>query len=247
MNPQAQFNAFAQSVHMVIKNRYFDDLPSSDGIVFLNQVADWANMFLDELETEVDPSGQPIDWLWNRQLGYALGTATQGAATVSIPSTVFNLIAQQNRYVQVLQGSTVVSNWAVVNPNQISSRTDRITEDMVTLVGGTLAFSRAFRDTEGNGNIIGDVTLPIPRFAIDAVTGAPTNIKALSLVKPMALLKLGVAKNATLPDIVQGGLSPSYAQKYNDVLAGAIARNATSGNADLVTRDDLSYVGGIGF
>ena len=247
MSPQAQLNAFVQSVYLVIKNRYFDDLTSTDGIVFLNQVADWTNMFLDELETEVDTSGQPIDWLWNRQLGYTLGTATTGGASVAAPSEIFNLIAAPDRYVQVLQGSIVISNWAVVNPSQISSQTDRITEDMVTMVGGVLAFSRVFRDTENNGTIIGDVTLPIPRLSVSPTTGAPINIKALSIVKPLTLLKLGVAKNATLPDIVQGGLSPSYAQKYGDLLTGAIARNATSGRADLVTRDDLSFIGGVGF
>lgn len=246
MSPTAQLQAFAQSVYLVIKNRYFDDITGADGIIFMQQVVDWANQFLDELETEVNPDGSPIDWLWNRQLAFTLGTAVEGASSVIAPSTIFNLIAEENRYVQILQGSTVISNWAVVAPEQISSQTDRIVEDMATFVGGRIVFSRAFRDTEAGGTVVGDVTLPIPRLAISA-TGLAVNVKAFSIVKPKQLMVLGVAKNATLPDIVQGGLSPSYAQKYNDLLTGAIARNATSGLADLVTRDDLGYIGGVGF
>lgn len=246
MSPTAQIQAFAQSVYLVIKNRYFDDITGADGIVFVQQVVDWANQFLDELEMETNPDGTPIDWLWNRQLGYTLGSATEGAASITAPTAILSLIAAEHRYVQVLQGSTVISNWAVVSPNQISSQSDRITEDMVTFVGGKLAFSRAFRDTENGGTIIGDVTLPVPRLAVNA-QGEAINVKAFSVVKPKQLMILGVAKNATLPDIVQGGLSPSYAQKYGDLLAGAIARNAATGYSDLVTRDDLGYIGGIGF
>src|ERR1035441_4584149 len=98
MSPQAQFNAFAQSVYLQIKNRYFDDLTSVDGIVYLNEVADWANMFLDELETEQDAMGQPVDWLWNRQLNYSLGTATLNASSLPTPTAILNLIAAPNRY-----------------------------------------------------------------------------------------------------------------------------------------------------
>lgn len=233
--------AFAQSIYLVIKNRYFDDIAGEDGQVYLAQVVDWTNMFLDELETEIGPDGQPIDWTWTRESAATLGTAREGAASIDFDTEGFdNLITEESRYVQILQDGTPVSNWAVVAPSQISSKTDRITEDMVALVGETLTFSRAFKDSEDGGTIVGDVTLPLPRISM-------TNVDLLTTVKPKLLLILGVAKNATLPDIVQGGLSPSYAQKYNDLLQNAIARSMTSSLNDTGQRDNYGYVGGVGF
>lgn len=247
MSPLAQLQAFAQSVYLLIKNRYYDDLTSADGVIFMAQIADFINQFIDELETETDPTGEPLDWSWVRQPNYTLGTAVTGDASVSIPTAVNNLITQPGRYVQVLQDGTAVSNWAVVSPNEISNKTDRITEDMVASIGGNLIFSRVFKDTENNGTIVGDVTTFIPKVVYNSTTNVATNVKALTVIKPLQLLKLGVAKNASLPDIVQGKLSPSYAQKYNDLLTGAIARNMTSSQSDEVGRDDFSYVAGVGF
>lgn len=248
MSPSAQLQAFAQSVYLVIKGRYFDDIASSDGIVLMQQTIDWCNMFIDELETETNPDGSPLDWKWLWQMSATLGTATQGAASITMPSTMNYLLTDENRYVQILQDGTVVSNWVVVSPDQISNRTDRVTQDMCTQVGNSITFSRAFKDTENNGTIIGDVTTPFPRMAATTAqdgTFTPTNVKVLSVVKPKTLLILGVAKNASLPDIVQGGLSPSYAQKYSNLLQGAIARNNAGAQADTAQRDDMSSVTGV--
>lgn len=242
--------AFAQSIYLVIKDRYFDGITGADGQTYLQQVVDWTNMFLDELETEVDPEGNPIDWTWARSDGERLGTARQGKSSVDFDLDDFlNLIAEEGRYVQIVVGGAVVSNWAVVAPSQITSKTDRITEDMVALVGGSLVFSRAFLDYEDTGTIIGDVTAPLPRLTYTLSSGNVTNpnVDLLTTVRPKTLLILGVAKNATLPDIVQGGLSPSYAQKYNDLLQNAIARSLTSSVVDTAARDDYSGVGGVGF
>ena len=88
--------------------------------------------------------------------------------------------------------------------------------------------------------MLADVETSLPRMST-------TNVKILSIVKPKQLLILGVAKNSTLPDIVQGGLSPSYVQKYNDLLQGAIARNNSSTQADTIDRDNFSNIHGVGF
>jgi hypothetical protein len=250
MNPTAAFTAFAQSVYLATRGRYYDSITSSDGQTFLTQMADWANMFFDELETELDPEGSPLNWTWNRENSYTIGTAAEGAASLPFPDGVDYLLADEGRYVQILQDGTAVSNWAVVNPSQISSISDRIVEDMVSVVGGVLVFSRAFLDYEDGGTVVGDVELPLPRIAFTTDTSGNllfTNVKALTIVKPALLLKLGVAKNVTLPDIVQGGLSPSYTQKYADLLANAIARNTVTSYTDVASKDDLSYIGGVGF
>src|SRR5262249_11858518 len=148
------------------------------------------------------------------------GTAVAGDASIDAPSGILDLVAGHNRYVQILQDSSVIANFVVVDPDDITNATDRVTEDMCSLVGSTIVFSRQFTDEENGGTIIGDVQTPIPRIIASLSSGSLlcTNAKALSLVKPKQLLVLGVAKNSTLPDIVQGKLSPSYVQKYNDLL-----------------------------
>ena len=231
--------AFAQSVYLVIKNRYFDDITGEDGEVYVNQVIDWANMFLDELELETDAEGKPIDWTWARIAGQRLGKARLGKSSIGFDLDEFlNLITAEDRYVQIVQDGTVVSNWAVVNPSQITNRTDRVTENMCALVGESIVFSRAFKDYEDGGTVIGDVTGFLPRLSL-------TDVTLLTTIRPKTLLILGIAKNATLPDIVQGGLSPSYGQKYASLLQGAIARSSvTSANSE-AQREDFSGIGGV--
>jgi len=238
MSPTSQIEALAQSVYLTIKNRYYDDLSGEDGQNYVAQVIDHAGMYVDELENVVDTDGQLVDWWFNRSTEYALGTATEGGASITIPSAVDRLITDEMRYVQIQQDGIVISNWAVVAPRDITNRDDRITEDMCAVVGTSLVFSRAFRDTEASGSIVGDVVLKIPRLST-------VNAKLLTQVRPKQLLILGIAKNITLPDIVQGKLSPSFVQKYNDLLAGAIARSKASSVAAQAVRDDFSYIRGV--
>lgn len=248
MTPLQQLQKFTQSVYLIIKGRYFDDIATEDGTTLVEQTVDWANMFIDELESETNPDDTPTDWKFKRVLDFNLGTVTQGGASVPIPNTVDFVLTDENRYVQITQDGSVVSNWAVVAPNQITNRSNRITEDTCTQIGKTLTFSRAFHDYEDGGTVTADVSAPLPPMTYTIATDGtlnPTNIKLLTIVKPLTLLKLGVAKNASLPDIVQGGLSPSYAQKYGNLLAGAKARNNAGSIADEAQRDDLSGVRGV--
>lgn len=239
MSPTVQLQTFAQSIYLTIKNRYFDDIAGEDGQTYIAQVIDWTNMFLDELENTVEPdTSQLVNWWFARQNGFTLGTATQGAASITLPTAIDRLLTEEQRYVQIQQDGTTISNWAVVHPKDISSRSDRVVEDMCAVVGTSLVFSRAFKDTEQNGTIIGDVVTSLPRLSA-------TNIKLLSIVKPKQLLILGVAKNATLPDIVQGGLSPSYTQKFTDLMQSAITRSMASSVAPVAARDDYGSIGGI--
>lgn len=247
MTPIAQLQSFANSVYRAIKNRAYDDLTSDDGKAYLDTIVDFTNQFLDELEMETTASGEPVDWKWMRQTAYTLGTATVGDASITAPTAIFNLIANPGRYVQIIHDGAVVSNWAVVAPDNITNKADRVTEDMCSLIGTTIVFSRVFKDYEDQGTIVGDVTLPIPRMVYDVSTGKVSNVKVLTTVKPKQLLVLGVAKNSSLPDIVQGKLSPSFVQKFDDLLQGAIIRNSVSSSSDTVQTDDLSYISGIGF
>lgn len=239
MSPTKQIEAFAQSIYLAIKNRYYDDIEGEDGQNYVAQIIDHTNMYVDELENIVNPSdGQLVDWWFNRTNGYELGTATEGGAGIVIPSEVDRLLVDESRYVQVSQDGAIISNWAVVAPKDITNRADRIVEDMCAVVGDSVVFSRAFRNTEATGDVIGDVVLKLPRISA-------TNVKLLTQVRPKQLLILGVAKNITLPDIVQGKLSPSYVQKYNDLLTGAIARSTASSAGQMATRDTYGHIRGV--
>lgn len=236
MSPTAQIEEFAQSIYLVIKNRYFDDITGEDGQVYVAQVIDWTNMFLDELETVLDEQDNLVDWWFARENAYELATGVaEGDASIALPSKVLRLLTDEYRTVQIKQGDSVVSNWSVVDPADI--RNSGITEDMCAVVGNSIVFSRAFNDMENGGSVYGDVTLSLPRLS-------STNVKILSLVQPQLLLKMGVAKNATLPDIVQGVLSPSYVQKYNDLLKGAIKRSQATSQAGTAEREQYGHIRG---
>lgn len=258
-SPTAQLEAFAQSVYMMIKNRYYDDLTSVDGQTYLSMVVDWCNMFIDELEYEINADGEPIDWIWVRQSGVTLGTVayvndyTRGS--ISWDSVTYNnLLVGTERFVQILDPSgngNVLANFTVVSPAELSNDDRRVTLDMCTLVNGNIYFSRPFRQPENNGTIVGDVTTYLPRITtvLSPTTNQiiATNIDILATVRPLALLKLGTVKNSILPDIVMGGLNPSYTQKYNDLLTNAINRSENSAISPTADYDNYTMIHGVGF
>lgn len=253
-SPTAQLQAFAQSVYMMIKNRYYTNITSADGQTFIAQTVDWLNMFIDELEYELNADGSPIDWIWVRQT-ITLGTASTGANFLTWDSNTYNnLCTGTDRFVQILSpvDNSVVANFTVVSPDEMSNDSTRNLFDMCTLVGGFIQFSRSFTSAENGGAIRGDVTKYLPRVTtVVATTGAnsgqivATNADIFKTVRPLTLLKLGTVKNSILPDIVKGGLQPSYVQKYNDLLTNAINRSAASSLSPTADRDDFSSVRGV--
>lgn len=252
-SPTAQLQAFAQSVYKMIKNRYYDDLNSVDGQVYLSQVADWLNEFIDELEYEVNSDGEPIDWIWVRRPGVSLGTAVAGTNTITWDSNAYNnLLSGGDRFVQVLNtAGSIVGQFAVISPSELSNDPSLNREDYCTLVNGTILFSRNFSAGENGGTVIGDVSAYLPRVTttINATSKliTATNVDIFKTVKPLTLLKLGTVKNAILPDIVQGGLNPAYTQKYNDMLQNAINRSEASSLAPTAYTEDYGAVRGVGF
>lgn len=238
MSPKKQLENFAQSVHRTVKNRFFDDISGEDGQVYVSQIIEELNDLLDELEYTVTPEGRLVDWWFLRSNEYVLGTAVQNEASIVLSKDVGRVITDEYRYVQVKQDGIVISNWAVVNPKDITNASNRIIEDTCAVVGGNLIFSRPFKDTENNGDITGDILLAVPKVS-------ETNIKALSMIKPKRLLTLGVAKNIILPDIVNGGLTPSFSRKYDQLLNAAVRRSTVSSIPSQVYTQDFSGVGGL--
>lgn len=222
---------FTQDVYRIRYNRFVDNIADADGLVEVQKTIGWANDLLDELELEAD-------WQWVRENDKSVGIISSATQTFDLPDDARKLVVSEYRPLAILQDGAIVSLWDVVDPNQ-GIRRDRATRDKrVTVVNNQIVFSQPLDTTEIGGTIIADVINSIPRLA-------DNNTEALDLVKPISLLKLGAAKNATLPDIVQGGLSPSFVQKYADLLAKAVGENNASAEADEVERDDYSGIGGV--
>jgi hypothetical protein len=237
----AKMTSFAQSVYLGIKNQYFNNISGTDGQTFISQIVDFLGQYLDELETVTDSGGQPVYWNFAKTLDYTLGTATLGQSVVGIDSSILNVVTSQHRQVKVVVGGEVITYWDVVSPNQLTSDTYSASYyDKVTIVGGSMYFSRTFNAQEDGGTILGDVitSLTRPSTSDDSV---------LSIVIPKQLLVYGVMKNASLPDIVRGELSPSFVQKYNDLLSQAILFNNASADSNTMFRDDLGNIRGVGF
>lgn len=223
--------AFSQSVYLVKNNRYFDNIDSTAGTNYIDQVVDWTNQFLDELEREAD-------WNYVRDNDYDFGTVTTTAPEVELPEEIRKLVVEHERPLTIRQDGVVVSSWEVVNPNMLVNPSAFTGRDRVAIVKRSIVFSRPLNDTELGGNVIADAIEFIPRLTT-------SDAGVLDIVDPAQLLVLGVAKNSTLPDIVKGGTSPSFAQKYADLLEFAkMENNATATAADIV-RDNYGYIGGI--
>lgn len=242
MTDEEKINQFVQDVYLTRYNRFLDDITDEDGVAEVAKTIRWTNMFLDELERETDSDGRPINWSFVRENDVELGTVNSGMQTFDLDDDVLRLVVDEERPLTISFDGAVVSTWEVVGPNQITKRSTGDLGDRVTVVNRKLIFSRPAKDTEVGGTMIADVINNIPRLQDDDEI---TDVSTIDTVQPYQLLVLGVAKNATLPDIVQGGLSPSFVQKYGDLLDAVKRENQNSATADTAARDDYGYIGGI--
>lgn len=242
MTPQQRMDQFVNDVYLTRFNRFPDSLIDTDGLVEVNKTYRFTNMFLDELERETDSSGRPMDWNFARRNDVDLGVIlTANTPTFVLPAGVRRIVVDWNRPVAIQQAGVTVNHFDVVDPGQITRRDDMTTADRVTVPKSTLIFSRPFNSYEIGGHVVADVIDAFPRLD----TSNPTLSATLLDIIPYELLVLGVAKNATLPDIIQGSLSPSFVQKYSDLLDGIKMESANSSVSDDASREDLSYIGGI--
>lgn len=239
MTDGEKLNELTQDFYLTLYNREIDDIEDTDGQAEVSKVVRWVNLFLNELEQETDSNGMPINWVYRRQNDVELGTISGASDTFALPSGALRPVADPDRPLYITQDSSIIGLWDVVDPNQLTSRnhyTDR--EQRVTYVNQLIVFSRTLNDTEIGGKVYSDLVYSFPRLASDDTT-------LLNLPIPRQLLILGAAKNSSLPDIVQGGLSPSYAQKYSDLLEGHKAANNQTGVASEAVTEDYSGIGGV--
>lgn len=241
MTPQQLLDQFVQDVYLTRYGNFLDSLTDTDGLDEVKKCYRWTNMWLDELERESDNDGRPVQWRFARNLNVDLGTIAAANTPISLPAGTRRLLVDENRPVTIQQAGTDVSHFDVVDPSQITKRADGNTDDRVTFTKTLLVFSRPFKTYEIGGHVIGDTMITLPRLD----SADPTTSATLLSLVPYELLVLGASKNAVLPDIVQGGLTPSFVQKYNDLLDQIKLENGDSSVADDLVGEDVSYIGGV--
>ncbi len=239
MTPQQKLDKFVQDVNRTAFGGALSSLTDTDGLESVENTKAHLDMFLDELEMETDENGEPVDWDFSRNYDVTVGTVATANQVFPLPTGVRKLVVDEDRPVTLSYSGSIVAHFDVVDADQITKREGMTSEDRVTKVRTNLIFSRQFRAVEIGATVIADTISSLPRLADDATYAV------LDQVKPYQLLVLGVAKNMTLPDIIQGGLSPSFVQKYADLLDKAKAENRSTSVGDMMVYEDLSGIGSL--
>jgi len=146
-------------------------------------------------------------------------------------------VVDEDRPLVLMYDGSIISKFDVVEPNQITRRRlDPSNEERVATVKRTLVFSRQFKDYEIGATVVCDTIEELTPLSV-------ANVSVLDQV-PYQLMVLGTAKNSIRPDIVQGGLAPSFIEQYADELDKAIAENNATSVGDTAVYDDFSGIGG---
>lgn len=242
MTNEELVHQFVKDVYLVRFNRPID-LTTTGGQTEIEKTLSFARMFLQEIQSEKNPDNSPINWNWARNNDQDLGTIATAGQTFSLPNgpdpiRVRRLVVDEDRPLVLMYDGSIISRFEVVEPNQITRRRlDPVYEDRVATVKRTLVFSRQFRDFEIGASVVCDTIEELTPLSL-------TDVSVLSQV-PYQLMVLGTAKNSVRPDIVQGGLTPSFIEQYADELDKAIAENNATSTADSAVRDDYSGIAGV--
>ena len=237
MTNEERVNQFVKDVYLVRFNRVID-LSTTGGITEIAKTLSFARMFLGEIESEKNPDGSPINWNWARTNDNSLGVIATAGQTFTLPATVRRIVADEDRPLVLMYDNSIISKFEVVEPNQITRRRfDPIIDDRVATVRRNLVFSRQFKDFEIGATVMTDTIDKLVPLSL-------TDVTVLDQI-PYQLFVLGTAKNSVRPDIVQGGLAPSFIEQYADELDKAIAENNATTTADSAVYDDFSGIGGV--
>lgn len=239
MTDQEKLEQFVKDVYLVRFNRIID-LTTTGGIAEIAKTLSFARMFLNEIESEKNLDGTPINWEWTRTNDRSLGTIATPGQIFTLPVGVRRIVVDEDRPLVLMYDGAIISKFDTVEANQITRRRlDPSTDDRVASVKRSLVFSRQFKDYEIGAEVVTDTI-----DKLTPMTSSPVNVSLLDII-PYQLLVLGTAKNSVRPDIVQGGLAPSFIEQYADELDKAIAENNATSVADSAVRDDFSGIGGV--
>lgn len=222
----------AQSASLARTSRYSDVEDAIERNELIDQTIDWTNQYIEELEMEAD-------WSYVRENHAEINSPLiEGAVGFDLPEDVQRLVISPDRDLVITQDGSPVATFKLVSPNQITNPSNPEVDDRATIIGRKVVLSRPIQESEAGGILRADAVMYIPRLS-------RTNTEMLDIVEPKQLIVLGVAKNWSLADIVQGGISPNLTQKYNDLLQKAVAKNDETSLAFMSEGDDYSYIGGI--
>lgn len=231
MTPDEKIAALGQSINLVKFGRY-KDVEGEELTDFILETIDWVNQFTPELELEAN-------WNYLRTNNDLIGTVSDTSIVeYPLPDGIRTVAFSPYRPLTISFDGSVVSHFAMVDANQIANPSDPYTDDRATLINGTIILSRPLTANELNGEIRCDTIASMPKLSL-------TNTELLDIVKPLQLIILGVAKNAILPNVVQGGITPSLTQKYGDLLKLAIADNNRTATTYDAVSEDFSYIRGV--
>jgi hypothetical protein len=245
MSNDDRIAALASDIYLARHNQK-NDATGSDLTDFLDQTIGWVNQLTPEIETAKDAQGRRVNWNFVRTNDDPSIGVINSSTTISypLPANIRTLVFHARRDLTIQYDGTPVATFKLVSPDQIRDPLDYDPRDRATVLQRKLIFSRPFRDVEVGGTIVADTLAPIPQLS-------HTDVSLLDLLDQYPSLRqayvYGVLKNQMLPDIVQGGLTPSFSQKFSEYLTNCIAENNISSEADDADRDDYGYIGGVGF
>lgn len=227
----------AQDVYFSINGAENDDT-GDDLTLFQNNFIRAFNLWVREYETEAY-------WHVARVNDFVLATIADTTTFSFVLPTIYRTpIFEQNKYLKfILADGTIISKFAMVNPDQRQVDSDIDRPDRATFMeagrggGGTIVLSRAPKAEEVGAQMVLDVVKLFPKLTT-------TDDTVLSWIYNDTVANLGIAKNMTLSDVTKIALSPSFAQKYSNELNKALNINNASNEVDDMDRDDYSYIGG---
>lgn len=230
---------FAQAVYLQTHG-ITNDVTGSDLTDFLNQMIIWANMYASELELKAD-------WKYLLTSNNQLGTVKANTQSYTLDDSIRKPVYHPQRLLTIQQDGVVVSQWTLVNPDQIQGDPRQIPvnnsgpytgPNYAMFDQGVLTLSRPPKDYEVGGTLVADTIAWIPKLTL-------TDSSLIQIVTPPKLLVLGVAKDSLPPDLVRGGLAQLMETRHDKLLADAIKDNGGTSMDDESMPEDLGYVAGV--
>lgn len=219
----------AQSAYRIVNGS--KNAATGDALTaFVSLYRDWANDYISELELETD-------WIWWRIQDHNFGNASNDTP-LTIPEDFRKLVVNIERPMYLVHDGAIISSFLVVDPNNVNNPPETAKDDRVTFIDGKIVFSREFREEEIGAEVYGDYMQYAPEITEE-------DESVIDVIQPYKLLTLGMAKDISLPDLVQGGISPNIEQRYLKVLGQAVAQNANSIAAGHAYMQNFGDIGGI--
>lgn len=239
MTNEERIEALAQDIYRA-RHNYSNDVSGDDLTKFLNQTISGVNQLIPEIEKKAD-------WNFVRTNDAIIGTVTDpDVISYALPDGIRKLVINPFRDLTLRHDASIVASFRLVNPNQSFNPAEPYDyRERATVMRRNVIFSRALTEAEVGADIVADTIEKIPRLSLDDVSLLDIlDDEYNDDIRQMFIY--GVLKNQILPDIIQGGLTPSYSQKFDRYLADCIAENNASADADDADRENFAFVAGVG-